>query len=116
MQVWPLVLDSAVRVQWVALTFDEGSAALCTHRCSLLQLKVVSLQVMINATILNGMGVIGHLEGPPRFEPSDAGGHLVNMQFEYSTSLWPWSGYLAIYIRINADGEDYNGQVREFGV
>ncbi|CAD7696955.1 unnamed protein product [Ostreobium quekettii] len=69
-----------------------------------------AMPVMINATILNGMGVIGHLEGPPRFEPADVGGHFVNMQFEYSTTLWPWSGYLAIYIRVNADGQDYNGQ------
>ncbi|CAD7699725.1 unnamed protein product [Ostreobium quekettii] len=69
-----------------------------------------AMPVMINATILNGLGVVGHLDAPPRFEPADAGGQFISMDFEYSSVLWPWTGYLAIYIRVKANGEAYSGK------
>lgn len=33
------------------------------------------------------------------FTPTNEGGQLLDLKFEYSQVLWPWSGYLALYIR-----------------
>jgi hypothetical protein len=30
-------------------------------------------------------------------------------QFEYSEQLWPWSGYLALYLRVKDEGADFLG-------
>lgn len=43
-----------------------------------------ALPVIINATVLNAMGVAGWLEGPPVYCASDAGGKLLHVQFGYS--------------------------------
>lgn len=66
---------------------------------------------MLNATILNGMGVVGNISSPPVFEPDMGSENVINMDFEYSEVLWPWSGYLAIYIRVNSAEENYEGLV-----
>jgi membrane-bound transcription factor site-1 protease len=55
---------------------------------------------MINATIVNGMANTGRLEGAPVWTPSDEGGALLGVSFEWSDVLWPWSGYLAVYIQV----------------
>lgn len=55
--------------------------------------------MIFNATLLNGQGVVGRLEGPPVWLPADAGGRHLHIDFEWSDTLWPWSGYLALYIR-----------------
>ena len=34
---------------------------------------------------------------------------LLLPQFEYSGQLWPWSGYLALYIRVKEDGREFEG-------
>lgn len=31
------------------------------------------------------------------------------LQFEYSEQLWPWSGYLALYLRVKDEGADFLG-------
>jgi membrane-bound transcription factor site-1 protease len=33
------------------------------------------------------------------YQPSNDGGKLLDISFEHSDLLWPWSGYLAFYIR-----------------
>ena len=68
-----------------------------------------AVPVIVNATILNGIDVTGVLEGAPEFAPSNKGGELVSMDFEYSDVLWPWSGYLAIYVRVRSEGRSYSG-------
>ncbi len=37
------------------------------------------------------------------FEPTNAAGRLLDVDFEYSGTLWPWSGFLAIYLRLVMD-------------
>lgn len=56
--------------------------------------------LVYNATILNGMGVIGKLVGTPTFEPSDEGGKLLHVTFAASEVLWPWTGALAVYVEV----------------
>lgn len=51
----------------------------------------------------------GKFEGEPKFTPVDEGGKLLDVRFEHSTQLWPWSGFLALYIRVRAEGSTFNG-------
>lgn len=36
-------------------------------------------------------------------------GHLLKVSISYSDKLWPWSGYLAVKISVNENGQDYSG-------
>ena len=65
--------------------------------------------VMINGTILNGMSVTGSVEGTPTFAASNKAGEYLTMEFEVSDVLWPWSGYLAFYIRVSPDASHFSG-------
>lgn len=35
---------------------------------------------------------------------------LPALQFEYSQQLWPWSGYLAVYLRVKPEGAGFTGR------
>ena len=63
---------------------------------------------MANVTLLNGMGVVGWVEGVPSFTPTNEGGGFLDVRFEWSPRLWPWSGYLAVYVRVE-DSEGGRG-------
>lgn len=58
------------------------------------------LPVGLNATVVNGMAATGSFEGPPVFKPTDEGGKLLHVTFQHSEVLWPWSGYLAVYVQV----------------
>jgi membrane-bound transcription factor site-1 protease len=51
----------------------------------------------------------GKFEGVPSFTATDAGGKLLDVRFEVSDLLWPWSGYLALYLRVRAGGAKFEG-------
>ena len=58
-----------------------------------------SMPVIVNVTILNGMGVTGRLIDKPTWHPyTPQYGHYLNVAITYSDLLWPWSGYLAVAI------------------
>lgn len=42
----------------------------------------------------------GKFSGPPTFTPTNAVAQHLTVDFEYSNVLWPWSGFLALYIRV----------------
>ena len=44
--------------------------------------------------------LVGQFEGPPVWKSTNKAGAFLSVTFEYSTVLWPWSGYLALYIRV----------------
>ena len=68
-----------------------------------------SMAVVYNSTIINGMGAHGKLVGQPTFtENSWVGGHL-DVSFEYSEYLWPFTGWLAVFIRVKASSREYSG-------
>ncbi|KAH0723033.1 hypothetical protein KY290_005701 [Solanum tuberosum] len=52
------------------------------------------------ATILNGMGVIGYVERPPTWHPSN-----------HEDVIWPWSGYLALHMQIKEEGAQFSGEI-----
>lgn len=70
-----------------------------------------SMPVIFNATILNGMGVIGYVEGPPSWHPSNEEGNLLSIHFTYSEVIWPWTGYLALHMQIKEEGAQYTGMI-----
>ncbi|XP_042376631.1 subtilisin-like protease SBT6.1 isoform X1 [Zingiber officinale] len=70
-----------------------------------------AMPVIFNATILNGMGVIGYIESPPIWNPSDDVGNLLSIHFTYSDIIWPWTGYLALHMQIKDEGYQYSGLI-----
>ena len=46
------------------------------------------------------MGSAGRFEGAPVFKSTNVPGQYLSVKFEYSSVLWPWSGFLALFIRV----------------
>ena len=46
------------------------------------------------------LGHTGKFEGPPVFKSTNVPGQYLSVKFEYSSVLWPWSGFLALFIRV----------------
>ena len=69
-----------------------------------------AMPTIFNATVLNGMGVDGRITGV-RWTPAEGNeaGSLVDIRFEYSEQLWPWSGYLALFLRVRPEGSEFKG-------
>ncbi|XP_061374496.1 subtilisin-like protease SBT6.1 isoform X2 [Gastrolobium bilobum] len=70
-----------------------------------------AMPVIFNATILNGMGVIGYIESPPTWHPSKEEGNLLSIHFTYSEIIWPWTGYLALHMQIKEEGAQFSGNI-----
>ena len=64
--------------------------------------------IIFNATILNGMGVWGNVS-EPEWLPADEGGRLLQLQFQYSEELWPWSGHISLFVVVKDQGKDFSG-------
>ena len=80
-------------------------------------LYYASMPFMFNATVVNGMGLGGWISEVPRFVASevlsddgsaDLGEHL-DFRFDFSETLWPWSGFLAIYVRVKEEAKWLSG-------
>ena len=63
-------------------------------------LYVGEMLVIFNATILNGMGFIGHVESGLIWQPFDDVGNLLSIHFTYCIVIRPWTGYLALHMQI----------------
>ncbi|CAM8938679.1 hypothetical protein QQ045_014903 [Rhodiola kirilowii] len=70
-----------------------------------------SMPVMFNATILNGLGVVGYVDGPPMWHPFSEDGNLLSIHFTYSEVIWPWTGYLALHMQIKEEGAQFSGEI-----
>lgn len=70
-----------------------------------------AMPVIFNATILNGMGVIGYVDGSPSWHPLNEDGNLLNIHFTYSEVIWPWTGYLALHMQIKEEGAQFSGVI-----
>mmetsp|Transcript_40415 Transcript_40415/g.102302 ORF Transcript_40415/g.102302 Transcript_40415/m.102302 type:complete len:1225 (-) Transcript_40415:14-3688(-) len=69
-----------------------------------------AMPVVINMTVLNGMGVQGDFEGRPVFIPDSGNGKYLQVDFAHSERLWPWSGFLALYLTVSPEGRSVRGQ------
>jgi len=68
------------------------------------------MPLMLNATIVNGLGTHGEVVRAPVFIPSeDDFGALLDVRFAFSETLWPYSGYLALYVRVKDQGAESSG-------
>lgn len=69
-----------------------------------------AIPIIVNVTILNGMGVTGKIVDKPLWQPfvPQFGAHI-EVAFQYSTSLWPWSGYLAVSISVSKQAAQWEG-------
>ncbi|XP_057785482.1 subtilisin-like protease SBT6.1 isoform X1 [Salvia miltiorrhiza] len=70
-----------------------------------------AMPVIFNVTILNGMGVIGYVDGPPMWLPDSEEGNLLSIHFTYSDVIWPWTGYLALHMQIKEEGVHFSGEI-----
>eukprot|EP00884_Botryococcus_braunii_P003885 jgi/Botrbrau1/13498/Bobra.0082s0091.1 len=71
-----------------------------------------AMPLMFNATVLNGMAITGIFEAGPLFTPTNVGGSLLDIRFEYSDRLWPWSGHLSLFIHVRPEGANFTGIAR----
>ena len=51
----------------------------------------------------------GHFSQEPRFIPTNEAASLLDVRFDHSDVLWPWSGFLAFYIRVAPEAASYTG-------
>ncbi|XP_052230878.1 membrane-bound transcription factor site-1 protease-like [Dreissena polymorpha] len=72
-----------------------------------------AMPIIVNVTILNGMGVTGKIVDKPVWEPyGPHNGDYIDVSFSYSQTLWPWSGYLAVWIAVNKNAARWEGQAQ----
>ncbi|KAI8470645.1 MAG: hypothetical protein J3K34DRAFT_509177 [Monoraphidium minutum] len=67
------------------------------------------LPLAFNATVLNGMDASGAFAGAPEFEPADEGGKLLEVSFTHSDVLWPWSGFLGVFVEVSPAAWNFSG-------
>ncbi|CAM6003006.1 unnamed protein product [Sphagnum balticum] len=70
-----------------------------------------AMPMIFNATIINGMGVVGYIEAPPTWVPFEDAGNLLHIQFTYSDVIWPWTGFLGLHLRIKSNGSSFQGTI-----
>uniref|UniRef100_A0A914W555 Peptidase S8/S53 domain-containing protein n=1 Tax=Plectus sambesii TaxID=2011161 RepID=A0A914W555_9BILA len=69
-----------------------------------------ALPTIFNITIVNGLGVTGRLSQEPIWEPFiDENGAYLSVSFAYSDILWPWSGYLAVVVKVRENASRWEG-------
>ena len=56
------------------------------------------------------MSAAGTFAEEPIFTSTNEGGRFLDVRFERSLQLWPWSGFLALYIRVTQEGSQYQVQ------
>lgn len=69
-----------------------------------------AMPIIINVTILNGMGVTGTIVGKPQWHPYILqNGQYLEVAVTHSDILWPWSGWLALTISVSSEAADWEG-------
>lgn len=73
-------------------------------------LYYTAIPTIVNVTILNGLGVSGHVVGKPEWYPyTPQFGQYLDVSVAHSELLWPWSGWMAVSISVNSAGANYEG-------
>ncbi|CAH1170188.1 unnamed protein product [Phaedon cochleariae] len=69
-----------------------------------------ALPVIVNVTVLNGLGVSGRIAGRPRWRPYlPEHGRMLDVAIAHSDHLWPWSGWVAVFVSVAAEGAAFEG-------
>lgn len=73
-------------------------------------LYVGAMPVIVNVTILNGLGVSGKIASKPQWYPyTPQQGQLLDIAISHSELLWPWSGWLAVSFSVNPEAAAFDG-------
>eukprot|EP00736_Rhodelphis_marinus_P012364 Rmarinus@m.1287 len=67
-----------------------------------------TLPQIVNTTVVNGMSVVGRIVEPPVWNPG-SNGDLVDIRFTYADVLWPWGGWLALWLGVKETGANFDG-------
>lgn len=70
---------------------------------------------IINVTIWNALSVRGKIKEEPVWHANDdKKGQFLKVEMKYSPLLWPWSGWMAVIIRVNNKGCLYEGEAEGY--
>jgi len=76
------------------------------------------MPVIVNVTILNGMDVTGKVIGEPKWIPVidtvQEAAEFLEVSFRWSETLWPWTGWLGVYIRVNQKAAKWQGTIQGY--
>lgn len=62
------------------------------------------MPTVVNVTLLNAMNATGEIVAGPSFTPSKPlAEQCLTVEFQYSRLLWPWCGYLAVFLSVSCD-------------
>ena len=97
------------RASVIPATFDLTECPYAWPHCKQ-GIYATMMPLMLNATIVNGLGTHGEIVSGPDFIPNDGdlGAHL-DVRFAFSETLWPYSGFLALYVRVKDDATTKSG-------
>ena len=59
------------------------------------------------------MSVTGRIVGTPVWHPyRPQHGELLKVSFEYNEVIWPWSGYIAMFVEVREEGQHFEGMAQ----
>ena len=68
------------------------------------------MPIVVNVTILNGIDVTGYIVDKPVWQPYlQEHGEKLEIAFTYSKLIWPWSGWMAVHIKVSDKGKNWEG-------
>uniref|UniRef100_A0A8R1Z651 Subtilisin n=1 Tax=Pristionchus pacificus TaxID=54126 RepID=A0A8R1Z651_PRIPA len=71
-----------------------------------------ALPKIVNVTIISGLSVSSRIEEPPVWEPfSTESANVLRISFSYSPQIWPWTGFMALFLSVNSEHSSYTGNV-----
>eukprot|EP00049_Salpingoeca_infusionum_P014579 m.275764 g.275764 ORF g.275764 m.275764 type:complete len:1005 (-) comp15698_c0_seq7:2011-5025(-) len=72
-----------------------------------------SQPLVVNFTLLNSVGPLGTIQTHPKWNCKQSiFCRAVDVDFTFSETLWPWSGYLAFHVAVNDAGHSLVGTVQ----
>jgi len=76
-------------------------------------LYYTGIPIIVNITVLNGMAVFGKVVDVPIWYPYLLEkGHYLDVAIDYSQTLWPWSGWMAISLSVSSTApKNWSGTV-----
>ena len=72
-------------------------------------LYATAMPLIMNLTITNGLGAHGYFEKEPEFTATNKLGEALDVHFERINVLWPWSGWIAIFVQVRDSGRNLTG-------
>ncbi|CAM9343883.1 unnamed protein product [Discosporangium mesarthrocarpum] len=104
MAAYKLLVEYSPRASLIPPTLDLTDCPYMWPYCS--QPLYHSAQpVMVNVTIINGMGVTGTVSRVA-WKPHGEWGHALEVKAELPDSLWPWSGQMGLSLTVREEGRD----------